>query len=92
MLSNKSILNPELTILRGVRVGYKFPLNKWLREERGGESLPYRTSSKQTEQNACPVLNGYYLVKIEILVPSSIARFLNRFNRTYGGEYQTCIN
>ena len=50
-----------------------------------------RTLSKQIERNACSVLNGYYFGKIEILVLTSIARFLNKFDRTYGGEYQTCF-
>ena len=91
MLPNESILNPELTIPRGVRVGYKFPLNMWLREGRGGSHSPPRTLSKQIERNACSVLNGYYFGKIEILVLTSIARFLNKFDKTYGGEYQTCF-
>ena len=80
MLPNESILNPELTIPRGVRVGYKFPLNMWT-----------LSKQKQIERNACSVLNGYYFGKIEILVLTSIARFLNKFDRTYGGEYQTCF-
>ena len=91
MLPNKSILNPELTIPRGVRVGYKFPKYVVKRGEGGGSHSPPRTLSKQIERNACSVLNGYYFGKIEILILTSIARFLNKFDRTYGGEYQTCF-
>ena len=51
MLPNESILNPELTIPRGIRVGHKFPLNMWLREGRG-ESLS-TPDIEQADQAEC---------------------------------------